>query len=84
MKKDIIAHMRSSANMTAAEAENALEAVAHAVSSVANTNGSARIPGFGTFKVKDRAGKVARNPRTGEAINVPARRVMTFKEAKGG
>ncbi len=84
MKKDIIAHMRESAGMTADQAENALSAVAAAVSTVANRDGSARIPGFGTFKVKDRKATTARNPRTGETVQVAARRVLTFKEAKGG
>lgn len=37
------------------------------------------IRGFGTLKVKDRKKTVARNPRTGEQVIVPARKVPTFK-----
>lgn len=37
------------------------------------------IQGFGTFKVKDQAARQARNPRTGEAVSVPAKKVAAFK-----
>jgi len=37
------------------------------------------IRGFGTFKVKDKAARQARNPRTGETVSVPAKRVAAFK-----
>ena len=37
------------------------------------------IRGFGTFKVKDQAARQARNPRTGEAVSVPAKKVAAFK-----
>lgn len=37
------------------------------------------IRGFGTMKVKDRKQTVARNPKTGEKVVVPARKVPTFK-----
>jgi len=35
--------------------------------------------GFGSFKVKTRRARLARNPRTGDAVNVPAKRVPFFK-----
>ena len=38
--------------------------------------------GFGTFKVKKRKKRMARNPRTGEAVRVPARMVPVFKPSK--
>jgi integration host factor subunit beta len=42
--------------------------------------------GFGSFKVKTRRGRQARNPRTGDSVQVPAKRVPFFKtsnELKG-
>lgn len=38
--------------------------------------------GFGTFKVRRRNSRMARNPRTGEAVAVPARHVPVFKPSK--
>lgn len=40
------------------------------------------VAGFGIFSVKDRAARTARNPRTGESVEVPAMRVPKFKAAK--
>ena len=40
------------------------------------------IRGFGTFKVRHRKSRKARNPRTGESVQVPARRVPVFKPSK--
>ncbi len=40
------------------------------------------IRGFGTFKVKERKARMARNPRTGQQVPVPARRVPVFKVSK--
>jgi DNA-binding protein HU-beta len=41
-----------------------------------------KIPGFGQFKVRDRAARMARNPATGEQVKVPAKRVFKFLAAK--
>jgi len=40
------------------------------------------IRGFGTFKVRERRTRMARNPRTGEPVKVPARAVPVFKPSK--
>ena len=44
---------------------------------------SITIPGFGTFEVRERAATTARNPQTGETVDVPAKRVPAFKPGKG-
>jgi DNA-binding protein HU-beta len=41
-----------------------------------------KIPGFGQFKVRDRAARMARNPATGAQVKVPAKRVFKFLAAK--
>ena len=41
-----------------------------------------RVSGFGTFTVKERAERKARNPKTNEEIIVPAKKVVGFKMAK--
>jgi len=40
------------------------------------------IRGFGNFRLKQRSAKTARNPRTGEKVQVPAKRVLHFKVGK--
>lgn len=39
--------------------------------------------GFGTFEVRERAARIARNPQTGEPVEVPATKVPAFKAGKG-
>lgn len=41
-----------------------------------------KIPGFGQFKVRDRAARMGRNPATGESIKIAAKRVFKFLPAK--
>jgi nucleoid DNA-binding protein len=38
--------------------------------------------GFGTFKIRDQKARVGRNPQTGEAVNIPAKKVAVFKPSK--
>lgn len=38
--------------------------------------------GFGSFKVKQRQARVARNPQTGESVKVPARKSVSFRTSK--
>lgn len=40
------------------------------------------IRGFGNFKLKTRSPRKARNPRTGESVDVPAKKVLHFKPGK--
>ena len=42
-----------------------------------------RLVNFGTFKVVARKARKGRNPRTGEAIDIPAKNVVRFKAGKG-
>jgi nucleoid DNA-binding protein len=45
-------------------------------------DGRIELRNFGIFEVKTRRGRKARNPRTGEEVMVPAKRVVTFKPGK--
>jgi integration host factor subunit beta len=38
--------------------------------------------GFGAFSVKERGSRVGRNPRSGEVVHVPAKRIPSFKTGK--
>ncbi len=42
----------------------------------------ATIPGFGTFFIRSRSERMGRNPRTGEALLIPAKNSLAFKPAK--
>lgn len=46
-------------------------------------DGRVQVTGFGTFEVLTRGPRPARNPRTGEVVPLPARRVVRFRPARG-
>ena len=60
-------------------AEKAVNAVVAAISDALAAGDKVQLIGFGTFEVRERAEKTARNPRTGEAITVAASKVPAFK-----
>ena len=62
-----------------AAAERALNAVLEGVKEGLATTGEVQVIGFGTFSVKERAERKGRNPKTGEEINIPASKTVSFK-----
>ena len=66
---------------TKAEAEKAITAVLGNIKTL-STDSKVIIREFGIFSMKDKAARVARNPMTGESVNVPAKTVFTFKASK--
>ena len=67
---------------TKTTAEQAVEKVIEVISSSLKKGEEVSIAGLGIFSVKERAARQARNPRTGEAISVPAMKVPKFKASK--
>ncbi len=61
----------------AAVIERALAEIAAAI----QRDGRVTLPGFGTFTVRVTAARIGRNPRTGEAIDLPAGATVAFKPA---
>ena len=68
---------------TKADSERILEALLAAIVDTLKEGHEVSIAGLGVFSVKDRAARTARNPRTGELVDVPAMRVPKFRAAKG-
>lgn len=63
-------------------AEKSVNAVFAAVADALAAGDKVQLVGFGTFEVRARAAKTARNPQTGAAIAVPATKVPVFKAGK--
>ena len=68
---------------TKAQSEEAVEIVVATITNSLKNGEEVSISGLGIFSAKERAARQARNPRTGETIQVPAMRVPKFKAAKG-
>ncbi len=67
---------------TKVQAEQAVEAMLNGIVNSLKKGEEVSIAGLGIFSVKQRAAREARNPRTGEAIQVPAMKVPKFRAAK--
>ena len=82
-KNDLVSAVADNSGMSKADAAKAVEGVFSAISGALSSGGEVRIVGFGTFSVADRKATTGRNPRTGEAIQIPASKQPRFKAGKG-
>ena len=83
IKNELIHFMANKTNLKIDEAEAALDAFIKGVTESLTRGDNVTLVGFGTFQVKDRAAREGRNPRTGEAIQIKASKVPSFKAGKG-
>lgn len=81
-KSELINHIAEAAGISKTQATAALQAVETGVIDTLANGGEVTLIGFGTFKVSDRAARTGRNPKTGEAIQIAASKVPTFKAGK--
>jgi len=81
-KNELIASVAADANMTKADAAEAVEATLDTIIDALKKGDEVRLVGFGTFSVSQRAASEGRNPRTGETIKIPASKAPKFKAGK--
>lgn len=78
-KADVINKIAEDAGVTKKKATIAVDSFIEGIKNSLASGSKAGIAGFGTFSVKTRKARVGRNPRTGETLNIPERKVATFK-----
>jgi DNA-binding protein HU-beta len=81
-KADLVDVMAKEADITKAAAALALDAYVDAVAKELKKGGRIALVGFGTFSVAKRKAREGRNPQTGKAIKIPAKKVVKFKAGK--
>lgn len=81
-KSELIESVASSADMSKAEAQRAVDAMVSCIAGSLRKGEQVTIVGFGTFLVRQRGARTGRNPRTGETISIAASRVPAFKAGK--
>jgi len=82
-KAELIAVMAGGAGISKTAASKALDAYVGAVTKELKKGGKLGLVGFGTFSVTKRKAREGRNPQTGKAIKIPAKKVVKFKAGKG-
>ncbi len=81
-KADLVDEIAAVTGLTKKDVAETVDEFLNGVSRALIAGKHIEIRGFGTFKVKDRKPRIARNPRTGEQVPVPQRRVPVFKVSK--
>ena len=81
-KNDLVNVVSDKAGLSKADATKAVDAVIDAITNSLRGGTEVRLVGFGTFLVSSRAASTGRNPRTGEAISIPAAKLPKFKAGK--
>ncbi len=81
-KTELINQVAERAEVTKKDAEKVVSATIEAITAALAAGDKVQLTGFGSFEVKDRAARVGRNPRTGEATEIPASRTPVFKAGK--
>lgn len=81
-KVDIIEKVHGTLGGTKTQSEQVVDMVFDSITDGLKRGEETSIAGFGIFSVKHRAARQARNPRTGQTVNVPATKVPKFRPSK--
>ncbi len=82
-KAELIDQIVKDSGITKTQANDALDSFTGAVVSCLKKGDKVTLVGFGTFSVTSRAARLGRNPQTGAALKIKARKVPKFKAGKG-
>ena len=78
-KKDIVTKVSNDANLTQIDVKKIVQRTLDAIVESLERGETVELRNFGVFKVKTRRGRVGRNPRTGQEVQVPEKKVVVFK-----
>ena len=81
-KADLIEEVSQAGKLTRRDAEIVVETVFESMSQALARGEKIELRGFGSFRVQERSARRARNPKTGEEVDVPARRVPRFRPGR--
>ena len=81
-KAELVQKLADDAGISKAQANAALDSFTEAVTKTLKGGDKVTLVGFGTFSVSKRQARIGRNPQTGEAIKIKAKKVARFKAGK--
>jgi DNA-binding protein HU-beta len=81
-KRDLIAQIAHDMGVTKSSAGAAVDSLLENITKALRKGDAITFVGFGTFKTIQRRARVSKNPRTGDAIRIPKRRVVRFTAGK--
>jgi integration host factor subunit beta len=81
-KADLIEEVLRVTELPRKESETIVETIFHSIIGALQKGEKIEIRGFGSFRTRERRGRVGRNPKTGEKVEVPAKKIPFFKPSK--
>lgn len=81
-KTDLINVIVNKTNLSKNQANTAVNVIINSIIHTLGKGGKVMFSGLGTFQVVERAPRIGRNPKTGEEIDIPATKTVTFKAGK--
>lgn len=78
-KAELITAIAAQSNLTKIDSKKALDAFIHVAGETLKSGERLTLVGFGSFSVTERNARNGRNPRTGETIQIEAKKVVKFK-----
>ena len=82
-KTELVASVAEKAGLTKKDSEKAVNAVLATVTESLQKGDKVQLVGFGTFEVRERKARKAKNPQTKDDIVIPETKVPAFKAGKG-
>lgn len=82
-KEDMVGAIVKALGCTKKDGETALNTVIGEITKSLKAGKDVVLTGFGTFVVSKRSARIGRNPQTGAALKIPAKKVPRFKAGKG-
>ena len=81
-KCDIVEDLNNEIGLNKREAKELVDLLFNDIKNLLSEGHEVKLSGFGNFQLRDKSPRPGRNPRTGEDVEISARRVVTFKSGQ--
>jgi DNA-binding protein HU-beta len=81
-KEELVSTIANDTNLTKKDINTVLDSTLKSIQSALVNSEKVTLVGFGTFEPKDRAAREGRNPKNGDVIHIPAKKVAVFRVGK--
>jgi integration host factor subunit beta len=81
-KADLVEEVIKATELPRKESETIVETIFESIIQALQTGDKIEIRGFGSFRTRQRRGRIGRNPKTGAKVDVPPKRIPFFKPSK--
>lgn len=82
VKSDLVDRVYEAVGFTRQEAVEAVDILLEQIKLALGRGENVRVTGFASFNVREKKARTARNPRTGETVNIPKKKALAFKPSK--